>query len=142
MLAGVDLQVLLLFISLFVVIGAFQSQGWNHVLARHLEAWQLDLDQPLTLALVAGILSNLISNAAAVLLLSGMTNLAGNPDLACTLALANTFAGNLLLIGSVTALIVAQTASNFGVVLRFREFARYGIPTALLSFFILIWWIL
>ncbi len=141
-LAGVDLQVLLLFISLFVVIGAFQAQGWNHTLARYLESWQLDLNAPLTLVLVAGVLSNLISNAAAVLLLTGMTELPGHPELACSLALANTFAGNLLMIGSVTALIVVQTAGNYGVVLRFRDFARYGIPTALVSFVILIWWIL
>ena len=47
--------------------------------------------------------------------------------------MSSTFAGNLLLIGSVTNLIVAERAESRGVKLGFGEYARVGVPVTLLT---------
>jgi Na+/H+ antiporter NhaD/arsenite permease-like protein len=49
------------------------------------------------------------------------------------LAIMSTLAGNLLLIGSVVNLIVAESARRQGVPLSFVDFARSGVPVTLLS---------
>jgi Na+/H+ antiporter NhaD/arsenite permease-like protein len=49
------------------------------------------------------------------------------------LALFSTLAGNLLLIGSLANLIVAERAAAEGVTLGFAEHARCGIPMTLLA---------
>ena len=49
------------------------------------------------------------------------------------LALVSTFAGNLLLVGSIANLIVADLAGQQGVHIGWREHARIGVPVTLLS---------
>src|SRR5207245_9784006 len=51
-------------------------------------------------------------------------------------AMSSTFAGNLLLIGSMANLIVAERAETRGVHIGFWEYARVGIPVTLLT---LVW---
>ena len=48
-------------------------------------------------------------------------------------AVRSTFAGNLLLIGSMANLIVAERAESGGVRIGFREYARVGVPVTLLT---------
>jgi Na+/H+ antiporter NhaD/arsenite permease-like protein len=57
------------------------------------------------------------------------------------LALLSTFAGNLLLIGSLCNIIVAERASSVGAGLSFGDFARSGIPMTLASFAITMAWL-
>jgi len=47
------------------------------------------------------------------------------------MAMSATFAGNLLLIGSMANLIVAERAEARGVKLGYWEYARAGIPVTL-----------
>jgi len=49
------------------------------------------------------------------------------------LAMRSTFAGNLLLIGSMANLIVAERAQTRGVRIGFGEYARIGVPVTLLT---------
>jgi Na+/H+ antiporter NhaD/arsenite permease-like protein len=49
------------------------------------------------------------------------------------LAILSTLAGNLLLVGSLANLIVAEQASVNGVQLSFRDHAKAGLPITLLS---------
>jgi Na+/H+ antiporter NhaD/arsenite permease-like protein len=124
----VDWQLLLLFIGLFVVNRAFESTG----LAADAVAWlgsrgvQLNQAGPL---LVAGVLlSNLVSNVPAVMLL--LPHLQG--DLAgARLALVSTFAGNLLLVGSIANLIVADLARKSGIHIDWKQHALTGVPVTL-----------
>jgi Na+/H+ antiporter NhaD/arsenite permease-like protein len=75
------------------------------------------------------VLSNLISNVPAVLLWRGVVPVLPDPELMWrVVAMSATFAGNLLLIGSVANLIVAEKAEERGVRIGFREYARVGIP--------------
>ncbi|WP_227430521.1 SLC13 family permease [Psychrobacter sp. I-STPA6b] len=138
-LQGVDWQLLLLFTGLFVVVGAFHQSGLAQqgveILTRH----HINLDNPFTLAITSGVLSNLINNSAAVMLLVNVTDFS-NPVNGYALALSNSFAGNMLLIGSMANIVVVQYAANFGIKISFAEFAKYGIPTAFASFAILLSW--
>jgi Na+/H+ antiporter NhaD/arsenite permease-like protein len=57
------------------------------------------------------------------------------------LALLSTLAGNLLLVGSMANIIVAERAAAHGVRLGFGDFARSGIPMTLASFAVAIAWL-
>jgi Na+/H+ antiporter NhaD/arsenite permease-like protein len=88
--------------------------------------------------LVAGVaLSNLVSNVPAVMLL--LPHLQG-AQAGVTLALVTTFAGNLLLVGSIANLIVADGARRAGIVLDWRAHAATGVPVTLGSLALLWAW--
>ena len=84
-------------------------------------------------------LSNLINNSAAALLLVKMVNV-NRATTAYVLALANSFGGSLIIIGSVANIIVVQQAREMGVTISFREFARIGVPVTVTSIGILVAW--
>jgi len=84
------------------------------------------------------LLSNLVSNVPAVMLL--LPHLGADPQQAGTqLALVSTFAGNLLLVGSIANLIVADLAAREGITLDWRRHALTGVPVTLLSLGV-VWW--
>ncbi|RMD67086.1 MAG: anion transporter, partial [Cyanobacteria bacterium J149] len=78
------------------------------------------------------ILSNLISNVPAVLLLQGIIQ---NPTTEQWLLLASsaTLAGNLTLFGSVANLIMAESVAIQGYKLSFWEHLRFGLPLTILT---------
>jgi Na+/H+ antiporter NhaD/arsenite permease-like protein len=135
----VDWQILVLFAGLFVVTGAFQSTGYGDQAVQWLAHNGVNLDVPWILALATAVLSNLISNSAAVMLLLKVVHL--TQTAAYVLALANSFGGNLIIIGSVANIIVAQQAKDFGVNISFRDFARLGIPVTLAALAGLLGWV-
>lgn len=57
------------------------------------------------------------------------------------LALASTFAGNLLLIGSIANLIVVEQARAWGITIGLRRHAAVGVPVTLVSLAVLWGWI-
>lgn len=126
----VDWPLLLLFMGLFVVNAGLQRTG----LAAQAVDWMgrhgLALHEPLVLAGVGLVLSNLVSNVPAVMLL--LPHVQGT-GAGVTLALASTYAGNLLLVGSIANLIVADLAARDGVRLDWRRHAAIGVPATLLS---------
>jgi Na+/H+ antiporter NhaD/arsenite permease-like protein len=124
----VDWQLLLLFIGMFIVNQAFESTGLAADAVAWLAGQGLHLSQPGPL-LVAGVaLSNLVSNVPAVMLL--LPHLQGE-SAGVMLALVSTFAGNLLLVGSIANLIVVDLARKSGIHIGWREHARIGIPVTL-----------
>jgi len=135
----VDWQVLVLFMCLFAVTGAFQSTGYGDLCATWLANAGFDLQKSTNLTIAAAALSNLINNSAAVMLLLKVVNVS-KPTTAYVLALANSFGGSLLIAGSVSNLIVAQQAHEFGVNLSFKDFARLGIPVTLTALAALLGW--
>ncbi|PYP56272.1 MAG: hypothetical protein DMD44_13035 [Gemmatimonadetes bacterium] len=80
------------------------------------------------------VLSNLVSNVPAVMLWRSVIPNLPRTDLVWRLvAMSSTFAGNLLLIGSMANLIVAEKAETRGVRIGFGEYARVGVPVTLLT---------
>lgn len=133
----VEWSLLLFFASLFVVMRGFQATGavdWidRHALALIAGRSMWGLAGGVSAAMVA--LSNLISNVPAVLLWRSTVSHLPDPSFVWrVVAMSSTFAGNLLLIGSVANLIVAEKAEAQGVRLGFWEYARVGVPVTLLT---------
>ena len=140
LLALVDWPILILFMGLFVVTGAFQSTGYGDQAVHWLAHGGFNLDAPATLALTTAGLSNLINNSAAVMLLLKAVNLS-QPATAYILALANSFGGSLIILGSVSNIIVVQQARALGIRISFWDFARLGIPVTLAALVGLLIWI-
>jgi Na+/H+ antiporter NhaD/arsenite permease-like protein len=135
----VDWPILVLFAGLFVVTGAFQSAGYGDQMVHWLAHSGVNLDSPYTLALTTTVLSNVINNSAAVMLLLNVVNISNST--AYVLALANSFGGSLIILGSVANIIVVQQAKEFGVNISFRDFARLGIPATLVALAGLLAWV-
>ena len=135
----VDWSILVLFMGLFVVTGAFQATGYGDHVVQWLAQAGWNLHSPSILAVVTALLSNLINNAAAVLLLVKVVDVT-NPTTAYVLALANSFGGSLIIIGSVSNIIVVQQARELGIKISFRDFARLGVPVTLAALAGLLAW--
>ena len=132
----VDWQLLLLFAGLFIVNHAFQATGLSAHAVGWLAGQGVHLDQPATLLVAGAALSNLVSNVPAVMLLLPYVGAAG-PDAGVLLALASTFAGNLLLVGSIANLIVVDLAEKAGIRIDWKRHAAIGVPVTLLSLAVL-----
>lgn len=128
----VDWPILVLFMGLFIVAGAFQSTGYGDQAVHWLAQAGFNLDSPGNVILTTAVLSNLIGNSAAVMLLLKVTNLT-LPVVPYALALANSFGGSLVIIGSVSNIIVVQQAREMGIKISFWEFARLGIPVTIIA---------
>lgn len=134
-LAQVEWSLLLFFAALFVVMRGVERSGLIDLLNTH-SAHAMTLGGRWTLALtVSGVmvaLSNLISNVPAVMLWRQVVPTLPDPALVWqVMALSATFAGNLLLIGSMANLIVAERSEARGVPIGYWEYARAGIPVTL-----------
>lgn len=128
----VDWQLLLLFVGLFVVNHAFAQTGLAAEAVAWLAARGIHLGEPGTLLVAGTLLSNLVSNVPAVMLL--LPHLGADPLQAGTqLALVSTFAGNLLLVGSIANLIVSDLAAQEGIRLDWQRHAVTGVPVTLMS---------
>ncbi|WP_296219424.1 SLC13 family permease [Pseudomonas sp. UBA2684] len=128
----VDWNLLLLFAGLFVVTGAALALPEVAGVAAYLTEQGLLPQGVWSLAAASLLASNLIGNVPFVVLLLGFMPNASEAVLV-GLAVMSTLAGNLLLIGSVVNLIVAESARRQGVALSFVDFARSGFPVTLLS---------
>jgi len=128
----IDLPLIILFGSLFIVIGAFSATGLPQVGMNWLARAGLLPDKAPLLALFSLVASNTIGNVPAVVLLLKVWH--GIPQgVLIGLAILSTLAGNLLLVGSLANLIVAERARTLDVKLLFRDHARAGIPITMLS---------
>jgi len=127
-----DWGLLAFFAGLFVLTGALEASGWS---ARLFEQSRPLLQEGvLPLSVVTALLSNLVSNVPAVLLLRGEVAALDDPQLGwLTLAMASTLAGNFTLLGSAANLIVAELAAQRGVRLSFWDYLRAGVPITLLT---------
>ena len=136
----VEWPILVLFMGLFVVTGAFHATGYGDQAVQWLAHSGFNLNQSQNLALATAALSNLINNSAAVMLLLKVVNLS-HPVTAYILALANSFGGSLIIVGSVSNIIVVQQARALGVSISFRDFARLGVPVTLAALAGLLGWV-
>lgn len=135
----VDWPILLLFMSLFVVSGTFQMEGYGDSLVHWMVGLGFDPAKPVNETLLTAGLSILINNAPAVMLLVKILSLA-QPVTGYIMAVANSFAGNAILTSSVANIVVVQQARRQGIVIGFAEFSRLGLPITLVGLAGLIAW--
>jgi Na+/H+ antiporter NhaD/arsenite permease-like protein len=131
MLGLVDWQMLALFVALFIVTRGLELSGWTEVGQRALAAAGLPLTQVGVLVPVVALLGSLVGNVPAVMLL--LRFVPPEPLIGYALALASTFAGNALIVGSVANLIVVEQADRAGIRIGFRDHLRVGLPVTLVS---------
>jgi Na+/H+ antiporter NhaD/arsenite permease-like protein/uncharacterized membrane protein (UPF0127 family) len=127
-LAGVDWTLLLFFAGLFIVMHGVEASGLAAVMIG--KAGDLTTVSPSAgiagLSIISAVLSNLVSNVPAVMLLKPLTQTLGTGNFFwLALAMSSTLAGNFTLIGSVANLIVVQQARKT-VDIGFMEYFRVG----------------
>jgi Na+/H+ antiporter NhaD/arsenite permease-like protein/uncharacterized membrane protein (UPF0127 family) len=134
-LEGVDWTLLLFFAGLFIVMHGVEVSGLAAAMIE--KAGDLTALSPLGriagLSAVSSVLSNLVSNVPAVMLLKPLTQTLGGGHLFwLALAMSSTLAGNFTLIGSVANLIVVQQARK-KVDIGFMEYFRVGALIAVVT---------
>ncbi|HEY5900537.1 MAG TPA: anion transporter [Burkholderiales bacterium] len=137
MLGLVDWELLILFIGLFVVNHAFARTGLSAEALEQLTRAGLPLSQPAPLFGTTLVLSNIVSNVPAVMLLLPAAN---QPFSGPMLALVSTLAGNLLIVGSIANIIVVDAARRRGIVIDWRRHARTGVPVTLATLAVTAGW--
>jgi Na+/H+ antiporter NhaD/arsenite permease-like protein len=121
--AGIDFNLLIIFIGLFVVVGGVESTGLLALTLGQIEKVNLQLFQVLTV-----VLSNIVSNVPAVMLLKFMIPPEQSAVWWANMAIFSTIAGNLTVTGSVANLIVVELAKKNGVTIRFLDYLKIGFP--------------
>jgi Na+/H+ antiporter NhaD/arsenite permease-like protein len=136
----IDWSLLLMFAGLFIIVaGAEHALFTPDVIAA---AGRLHLDQIPVLSAVTALLSNLVSNVPAVLLMKPFVEPLGDHDRAwLVIAMASTLAGNFTVLGSIANLIVVQRAAALGVKISFWDYFRVGAPLTLATLAIGTWWL-
>ena len=95
---------------------------------------RLHLDQSPILSAVTAVLSNLVSNVPAVLVMKPFVDHCRITRRAwLTIAMASTLAGNFTILGSIANLIVVQKAAARGVVISFWDYFRVGAPLTIIT---------
>ncbi len=136
----VDWHLLTLFCALFIVIRGLETTGAPLLIVDSLRSHGIDIRDLFFLTMISGVLSNLVSNVPATMLLTKFLDPSQHVQW-YALALSSTFAGNLLTIGSIANLITFEQAKAYGVEIGFREHACIGIPVTVASFGIAVAWI-
>jgi len=130
-----------MFAGLFIVVAGAEKVLVTPNLIEAV-AGQFHFEDPWILSGVTAILSNLVSNVPAVLILKHFVTHLPDPGKAWRIvAMSSTFAGNFTLIGSVANLIVAERAKKEGVTISFLAYWRIGLPLTLISLAFGTWWL-
>ena len=137
MLGLVDWGLLILFIGLFVVNHALAQTGLTATAVQTLADAGVPLAEPGPLFVATLLLSNMVSNVPAVMLLLPA---ATAPFSGPMLALVSTLAGNLFLVGSIANIIVVDAARRRGIAIDWRSHARAGVPVTLITLAITAAW--
>jgi len=138
--SSIDWEILVFFAGLFIVTGSLETNGVTSKLGDLVNsAGRINV---FNLSIGTTILSNLVSNVPAVLLLKPLMSLLVNPTAGwLTLAASSTLAGNLTLLGSVANLIVVESAKRRKVMLSFWEYTKVGAIITVITLVISISWI-
>lgn len=128
MLGFVDWQLLVLFFGLFITNKAFLDSETAQNLIASIKASSLDFTQGPTLFASSFLLTNIISNVPATMVLLPFIS---TPQQGTFLALSSTLAGNFFLIGSLANILVATKARTLGVQLRWKTHLKAGVPIGL-----------
>ena len=128
LIAKVDWGIILFFVGLFLLLAGVRASGLSAAIQGAFTsalggqagglAWLVGL---------SSLLSNLISNVPAVLLLAEVVP-QGSTQLWLALAASSTLAGNATILGAACNVIVVQVASREGVSVTVKDFVKAGLP--------------
>ena len=130
----VDWGLLVFFIGLFLIVGGAERIGLINAMFD--VARTLRLEHIAILTAVTAVLSNIVSNVPAVMMLKALVPGFQNPHQSwLVLAMASTLAGNLTITGSIANIIVVERARP-EVEIRFRDYLRAGAPITVVTLLI------
>ncbi len=123
----VDWHILLFFIGLFVLIGGASQSGLIQEITGDLNMFSGNgKSDMLPLSVLSVVLSNLVSNVPAVMLMVHMLPAADTMTW-IVLAASSTLAGNTTLLGSAANIIVAERSETYGIRVPFVRHMLVGI---------------
>jgi Na+/H+ antiporter NhaD/arsenite permease-like protein len=130
--AEIDWSLLLMFTGLFIIVAGAERELLT---PQAVEAvGRMHLGTIPMLSAVTAVLSNLVSNVPAVLLLKPFVAALPDHDRAwLVIAMGSTLAGNFTVLGSIANLIVVEKAARRGIVIGFWDYFRVGAPLTLLT---------
>ncbi len=129
--AKVDWTIVLFFIGLFVLLAGVQASGLSAGIQTGFTFFAGgQTGSVVWFSGLSAVLSNLISNVPAVLLLAQFVP-AGADRLWLALAASSTLAGNATILGAACNVIVVQVASRDGIEVSMRQFMKAGLPITL-----------
>ena len=130
----VDWGLLVFFIGLFLIVGGAERIGLINAMFD--VARTLRLEHIGILTGVTAVLSNIVSNVPAVMMLKSLVPGFQNPHQSwLVLAMASTLAGNLTITGSIANIIVVERARP-EVEISFRDYLRAGVPITVVTLLI------
>lgn len=136
----IDWNLLILFISLFIITAGARKAGIIQYLYGQMSI--INPENTISLSVITLFLSNIVSNVPAVFFLGQVIPNFANPESSWLLvAMISTLAGNLTIIGSIANIIVLEKAGG-AVSISFWKYAKVGIPVTLLTVVIsLLYWL-
>jgi Na+/H+ antiporter NhaD/arsenite permease-like protein len=142
LLRQIDWGTLVFFAAMFVLMASVWQSGFFQ---GYLDQMRVDISSIPAVMGISVVLSQVISNVPLVALYLPVLEHAGaSVPALIALAAGSTIAGNLLILGAASNVIIIQNAERSGVRLGFLEFARIGIPLTLVNAAIywgyLTWW--
>ncbi|HEX3015953.1 MAG TPA: SLC13 family permease [Desulfobacteria bacterium] len=127
--AGIDFNLLVIFIGLFVIVGGIEQSGLlTRILGTKLLYQGLHLPEFIALTVI---LSNVVSNVPAVMLLKFVIPATNSAVWWANLAIFSTIAGNLTITGSIANLIVVELAKKNGIKISSLDYVKIGLPLTL-----------
>ena len=136
----IDWGLLVFFVGLFLIVGGAEKAGITGRLLEIADHW--NLHHPGILAVIVAVLSNVVSNVPAVMLIKSVVPGFSNPHMGwLVLAMASTLAGNLTITGSVANIIVVEQARKEAEI-SFWDYIRIGLPVTLLTLLIGLLWLI
>jgi Na+/H+ antiporter NhaD/arsenite permease-like protein len=136
---AVDWSLLVFFVGLFLIVGGAEKAGITARLLELANHWTLHNAGVFTV--VVALVSNVVSNVPAVMLIKSAVPSFPNPHLGwLVLAMASTLAGNLTITGSVANLIVVEQARQEARI-SFWDYFRVGLPVTILTLLVGIVWL-
>jgi Na+/H+ antiporter NhaD/arsenite permease-like protein len=140
MIAAVDWPLLLLVACLFGITGALNQSGVAAQILDFLTEHGLLPNSLVLLTPYSVVASNTIGGVPAAMLFLQLWP-GAPPGVFYALALLSSLAGNLLLTGSLTNVLIAERADRMGARLTFAEHARAGVPIAIISIGFAVFWL-
>ena len=140
MIATVDWPLLLLVACLFAITGTLNQAGVASKLMYFLARHGLLPNGLLPLTIFSLFTSNAIGSLPGTMLLLQVWP-TPPPGVFYALALLTSLAGNLLLSGSLTNVLIAERADRMGARLGFIDHAKAGVPIAVISLGFAILWL-
>lgn len=135
----IDWALLVFFIGLFLIIGAAEQAGIAQQMLKAAE--RMNLHNPWIFAGVVALLSNVVSNVPAVMLLKDLVpQFHNSTHFWILLAMASTLAGNLTITGSIANIIVIEKARP-EVEITFKDYLRVGIPVTIATLAVGVLWL-